>query len=84
MRSTPPTLTAPALCRLMSESASHYSTLLDGSKPQCVTYVRFVATFSKVTDNSDATLLRLFMRIDANCDGSVSWDEFISFMLCQV
>ena len=23
------------------------------------------------------------MRIDANCDGSVSWDEFISFMLCQ-
>ena len=43
-----------------------------------------MATFSKVTDNSDATLLRLFMRIDANCDGSVSWDEFISFMLCQV
>ena len=35
----------------------------------------FVATFSKVTDNSDAVLLRLFMRIDANCDGTVSWDE---------
>jgi hypothetical protein len=43
----------------------------------------FVATFSKVTDNNDSTLLRLFMRIDANCDGTVSWDEFISFMLCQ-
>ncbi len=63
-----------------------------------------------MTDNSGATLLRLFMRIDANCDGgaraalplyafcnilffhclfvtfwpgTVSWDEFISFMLCQ-
>lgn len=57
-------------------------------------------TFCKVTDSSGATLLRLFMRIDANCDGgarsafphmlfvtfwpgTVSWDEFISFMLCQ-
>ncbi len=43
----------------------------------------FVATFSKVTDNTESVLLRLFMRIDANCDGTVSWDEFISFMLCQ-
>jgi hypothetical protein len=43
----------------------------------------FVETFSKVTDNSGPVLLRLFMRIDANCDGTVSWDEFISFMLCQ-
>ncbi len=43
----------------------------------------FVETFSKVTDSSGPALLRLFMRIDANCDGTVSWDEFISFMLCQ-
>ena len=43
----------------------------------------FVGAFSKVTDNSNNALLRLFMRIDANCDGTVSWDEFISFVLCQ-
>jgi Ca2+-binding EF-hand superfamily protein len=35
-------------------------------------------------DGSDTLALKkLFMRIDANSDGSVDWDEFSNFMLME-
>lgn len=44
----------------------------------------FVAAFLPLlaTDAGDVSLL--FMRIDANCDGTVSWEEFLTYILSQV
>jgi hypothetical protein len=37
------------------------------------------------TDEGDdrAALRRLFLRVDANCDGTVDWDEFSNHMLLE-
>ena len=28
-------------------------------------------------------LEKLFMKVDTNCDGTVDWDEFLSYMLLE-
>ena len=33
-------------------------------------------------DLGPAEMKNLFMKIDANSDGVVAWDEFLSFMVC--
>jgi len=45
--------------------------------------LEFANAFQRVLGVSISELKLLFMRIDANCDGSVTWDEFLSYMLCQ-
>lgn len=56
----------------------------------CVSSILFCCAFLLVTgilqteDGGDArALAKLFMRIDANSDGTVSWDEFSSYMLLE-
>ena len=45
----------------------------------------FVEAFSGVLgdDISEDDLRRMFMKIDANSDGSVDWEEFSNFMLFE-
>jgi WD40 repeat protein len=47
----------------------------------------FVAAFKgllQTQDGSDeAALLKLFSRVDANCDGEIDWDEFSNYMLLE-
>lgn len=47
----------------------------------------FVAAFKgllQTEDGSDeAALLKLFSRVDANCDGTIDWDEFSNYMLLE-
>ena len=31
----------------------------------------------------DRELEKLFMKVDTNCDGTVDWDEFLSYMLLE-
>ncbi|MEW5310065.1 MAG: hypothetical protein WDW38_001897 [Sanguina aurantia] len=47
----------------------------------------FTSAFMGILQTEDGgdgrALSKLFMRIDANCDGTVSWDEFSSYMLLE-
>jgi Ca2+-binding EF-hand superfamily protein len=44
----------------------------------------FIAGILQTEDGGDEEALgKLFMRIDANCDGTLDWDEFSNYMLLE-
>jgi WD40 repeat protein len=43
----------------------------------------FVEAFMPVLASDAGDVSLLFMKIDANCDGTVSWEEFLSYILSQ-
>ncbi len=50
----------------------------------CVKPLSAVAGILQTEDGADEQALgRLFMRIDANSDGSLDWDEFSNYMLLE-
>ena len=44
----------------------------------------FVRAFLPLLASGAGDVSLLFMRIDANCDGTVSWEEFLTYILSQV
>ena len=56
----------------------------DGNEREGLAEREFVAAFESILgDNlTEQQLTQLFMKIDANSDGSVDWDEFTNFMYC--
>eukprot|EP00961_Rhodomonas_salina_P022894 307054-Rhodomonas_salina.3 len=43
----------------------------------------FVGAFLPVLARDAGDVALLFMKIDANCDGTVSWEEFLSYIMSQ-
>lgn len=59
---------------------------VDGSMTPAteLTLPQFVDAFSSLVDKSQHEQLGyLFMKIDCNCDGRVSWDELLTFVMSQ-
>ena len=51
---------------------------------ECLQFVRLLSkVLKKNAANSRQELTHLFMKIDANSDGSVDWDEFTNFLLME-
>lgn len=53
----------------------------DGLVDGALTLEEFIAAFARVCDVPIHELAHLFMKIDHNSDGLVSWDEFLSFVI---
>lgn len=53
----------------------------DGLAEQALSLDAFTRAFAKVCNVPRHELLYLFMKIDHNSDGLVSWDEFLSFVV---
>ena len=57
---------------------------VEGSTGKDLTLEQFVAAFSGLVGSAMRQQLGyLFMKIDCDCDGHVSWDELLSFVMSQ-